>query len=388
MRAADPQSIDTIAPAIVSATITDSVSITLTFDKPLATGSGSQISHYTLQPGNLNPQHADVKGDEVTLTFPVPLAEGTLTLTVHGISNLDGHVLPADTTLSLMYFVPDTAHPFDVLINEILFNPKADGVDFIELYNHSEKTFDLQTFAIANTNANGQHAGHRPIATDQVLFHPHSYLVLTTSPATVKSQYPQAKEDTFVTLPAMPAFPNAAGTAVLINQGRTIDSLAYSASMHAKFIIDPKGVSLEREEFHVPTNAIGNFRSASTAEGGATPGYRNSRSPSEDQGEGLFLKSRTFSPDQDGFEDTLEINYRFAEGGMMANVDIYNDQGVKVRGLIRNQSLAREGQLTWDGVGDSGRRMPVGIYVAIIEIYNATGLRRLYKESFVLASRF
>lgn len=175
---------------------------------------------------------------------------------------------------------------------------------------------------------------------------------------------------------------------MLLNQDRTIDSLAYSASMHQKFITEPKGISLEREEFHVPTNAIGNFRSASTAEGGATPGYRNSRSVSGSQQEGVFLSSRTFSPDQDGFEDLLVINYRFAEGGLMANVDIYNDQGMRVRRLIRNQSLAREGQLTWDGVADGGRQMSVGIYVAVVEIYNATGLRRIYKESFVLASHF
>lgn len=158
--------------------------------------------------------------------------------------------------------------------------------------------------------------------------------------------------------------------------------------MHAAFIVDPKGISLERDAFHVPTNAVGNFRSASTAEGGATPGYRNSSTANGNQEEGIFLTSRTFSPDQDGFEDLLEINYRFAEAGLMANVAIYDDSGTLVRRLIRNQSLPREGILTWDATADSGRLMPVGIYIALIEIYNAAGLRRLYRESFVLASRF
>ncbi len=276
----------------------------------------------------------------------------------------------------------------EILINEILSNPKPDGVEFVELYNHSDKTFDLQMLYLASVSSSGQVATHRQVATKYTLFHPYTYIVLTTRPDVVKEHYPEAVEHAFVPMASLPAFPNAEGGVVILSKGRVIDSLRYSASMHSNFIVDPKGVSLEREAFHVPTNAIGNFRSASTVVGGATPGYQNSRVSHGEQQEGLYLSSRTFSPDNDGFEDVLEINYHFEQDGMMANVDIYSDKGVLVRRLVRNQSLATKGVVEWDGVADSGRQMPIGIYLALIEIYHADGTRKLYRKSFVLASKF
>lgn len=278
----------------------------------------------------------------------------------------------------------------EILINEILSNPKPDGVDFVELYNHSEKTFDLQMLYLANVNSSEQIAAHRQVASRYTLFYPYTYIVLTTAPDVVKQHYPNAVDHAFVPMASLPAFPNAEGGAVILSDDRVIDSLRYTASMHSNFIVDPKGVSLEREVFHLPTNAIGNFRSASTVVGGATPGYQNSRvSPYEQQeNESVYLSSRTFSPDNDGFEDVLEINYRFDNSGMMANVEIYNDQGVLVRRLVRNQSLATEGVIEWDGTGDGGRTMPIGIYVVVIEVYHAEGIRRQYRKSCVLAGKF
>lgn len=281
----------------------------------------------------------------------------------------------------------DIVQPGDILINEVLSNPKPDGVDFIELYNNSTKVVNLSQIDIANINSNGVVGTRRQIADHAQFLYPNEYGVLTTKPAIVKQHYPKSDLRTFIEMAALPNFNNETGGVVLYRDNTVIDSLFYTPAMHSRLIIDHKGVSLERQHFSESTHAPGNFQSAATSIGGATPGYRNSRHPIGAIDDEIFLTSKTFSPDNDGFEDLLEINYRFPESGLMANIDIYTDKGQLVRKLQRNQSLATQGTIFWDGLADTNQRLPLGIYVAVLEIYSANGLRKMYRKSFVLAAK-
>ena len=169
-----------------------------------------------------------------------------------------------------------------------------------------------------------------------------------------------------------------------------IDRFDYHENMHNPLIVNKKGVSLERVSFDKPTNELGNFKSASTTVGYATPGYQNSQF-SENQPEQFQfdLKSQTFSPDHDGFEDLLEINYSIQEGEeFMTTTEIYNDKGVRVRSLHKNYRLPQNGKLVWDGLMDNNQLAKVGIYILIIELYNKNGRQKTIKKSFVLAARF
>ena len=283
---------------------------------------------------------------------------------------------------------PDVLRPGDILINEILSNPKPDGVDFVELYNYSSNAVNLSQLDIAPISTNGV-AGPRRKITDRPMFlHPNEYKVLTTKPAIVGQHYPKSDTGTFIEMPTLPNFNNETGGVVLYRDSLVIDSLFYTSAMQSPFIMEHKGVSLERQYFSEPANAPGNFQSAAVSIGGATPGYQNSRRPADaDAAEGVFLASKTFSPDHDGFEDQLEINYRFGKSGFMANIDIYTDQGQLARRLQRNQSMATQGTISWDGLSDTHQRLPIGIYIAVIEIYHADGARKIYRKSFVLAAK-
>src|SRR5690606_12719858 len=168
-----------------------------------------------------------------------------------------------------------------------------------------------------------------------------------------------------------------------------IDRFDYHENMHDALISDKKGVSLERMSFNIPTNEAGNFRSAAAAVGYATPGYKNSQVKEiSDQQALITLTSKTFSPDNDGFEDLLEINYHFeTEEDVMATIEIYNTKGVLVRTLTKNHRLANNGRLYWNGLMDNTQLAGVGIYIVVIELYNAKGMRKIVKESCVLASK-
>ena len=280
-----------------------------------------------------------------------------------------------------------TIQPGDILINEILSNPKPDGVDFVELYNYSNKTIDLQQLHIASVNSKGLVGSRRKVSERSVPMPPNDYKVLTTDPTLLQRHYPNGAASTFVEMPALPNFNNETGGVVIYSNNLTLDSLFYTPEMQAPFIVTPKGISLERQYFSTPTNQPGNFRSAATVGGGATPGYPNSQSKSAAEQYGFFLNSKTFSPDNDGFEDELEISYFLPDPGFMVNIEIYDTGGQLVKKLQRNQSLGTQGYITWDGLSDSGQHLPIGIYIAAIEIYHPQGETKMYRLSFVLAAK-
>src|SRR5690606_614762 len=137
-------------------------------------------------------------------------------------------------------FQADTLAPQDVLINEILSNPKPGGVEFIELYNYSNKTIDLQQLEIASVNANGVTGSRRSVASHSILLLPNEYKVLTPDPETLKQHYPNGMSETFMETPNLPNFNNERGGVVLYAGDVMIDSLFYTPDMRSPFLADPK----------------------------------------------------------------------------------------------------------------------------------------------------
>lgn len=291
--------------------------------------------------------------------------------------------------LSPAFVVMEPASPQagDILISEVLSNPKSGGVDFLEIYNYSNKIIDLSGISIARVATNGK-VGTPQVVSDRTVFiHPNEYKVLTRFPEVIKQQYPRAVAAAFLEMPALPDFNNETGGVVVYSREGMIDSLFYTPAMQLPLMVNNRGVSLERQHFAIPTDAIDNFHPAATAVGGATPGYQNSQHGGGTGEDAVFLTSKTFSPDNDGYEDRLEINYRLPDGGFMANIDIYSDRGSLVKRLVRQQSMAISGTIYWDGLSDANTRLPIGMYVAVIEVYNTKGKRKIYRNSFVLAAR-
>jgi len=263
----------------------------------------------------------------------------------------------------------------DLVINEILFNPKKDGVDFVELYNRSDKTLNLQGWLL----------GNRLITNTLHLFPPGEYRVLTTDPDRVTEHYPSAATGNFIRMPALPPYANERGQVVLKAGATTVDSLFYLSGMHQPFLADVKGISLERQNADADTHEPGNFSSASTLAGGATPGYENSIREDETVSENeLSLDSRTFSPNGDGFEDLLLVRYAFREANTMLSLTVFDDKGRTVNRLVRQKSAGRSGMLSWDGTDEKGQPCPGGIYIVQGEIYTDKGYRRSFRESCVL----
>lgn len=273
-----------------------------------------------------------------------------------------------------------------IFISEILFNPKPDGVDFVEIYNGGSSSVDLSTIQIATVNSKDSISSIKIISKNKLLMQPGEYRVLTTKPESLRADFTCENPQWLVTVTSMPAFANAKGTVLLLSGKNRIDRLDYDEEMHQPLLKNQKGVSLERSSFSHPTNERNNWHSASSQVGYATPTYRNSTAESG-VADDLILASKTFSPDYDGFEDELILTYNFQHPDLLAGISIFNLRGILVNRLRRNETLGTSGKISWNGLDENGSQLPAGPYILVFVGFYPDGKVIRKKLAFVLARK-
>ncbi len=349
--------------------------------------TGTTLDNYFIDNGIGNPNYIVRSSEDpslVYLQFSENFKDGeTYTLSVENVKDINGNVMhPAE--LEFVYY---TAKVNDLAINEILFNPYPGGFDFVELYNRTPYPINLKDIRIAKRDENDSIVSVYRISENNLIFNPHSYLVLTVDTAYIRQTYP-TNGGMFVQLKNMPAFPDDEGTVVILNdRDSVVDEFHYNEDMHFKLISDPEGVSLERVNYDRPTQDTSNWHSAAASVGYATPGVINSqfRNDSIVISGIITISPEVFSPDNDGFDDWTEIYYRFDKPGYFANVMIFDKTGHLVRYLVRDQLIGQEGFWTWDGLNDNNQKVKVGIYAVVVQIFDETGKKQLYKKPVVVA---
>ncbi|MDR0712243.1 MAG: lamin tail domain-containing protein [Prevotellaceae bacterium] len=325
---------------------------------------------------------------DIVLTFDRPLAQNVIyTLSVKSGAICDlAQSCKEDFTLQAGFGEAPAAG--DVVINEVLFNPYAGGVDFVEIYNCSDKIAELEKVRIANRNVNNGVISKSYPLPAYALF-PRSYVVVTTLPDVVREQYRCPNPEAFITLATLPPYPNEQGCVTLLDSaGATLENFYYSEKMHNGVLTNTKGVSLERINPHRPASETSSWLSAAQASGFATPTGKNSQhSEYEDNSsDAVRLFPETFSPNGDGVDDILFIGYTMPAEGYIANVTIFDAAGRIAKTLCRNVTLAVEGRLSWDGICNNGKVADIGIYVVYVEVFLLSGKINRYKKTCVVGA--
>lgn len=306
--------------------------------------------------------------------------------------------------------VAQPVSPGDLVFNEIMFNPLADAHDgipdqteYLEIVNRRPYAISMEGIFIHDRpDENNQVTSIVPVSTTAKWIPANGYFLLyPENTTTVFSESkmavffdldPDLEPHTFRFSRTTLSLPNAGRQVYLADStNTTIDMVEYSANWHNPNLIDTRGISLERINPDAESNDPSNWGSSTRPEGG-TPLATNSifQVPSQlpDQ-TGIVLEPNPFSPDGDGFEDNLFINYKFDEPDYLLRVRIYDRYGRLVRTLAESHQAGFEGSLTWDGRTDSGQRNRIGIYIVYVEAYNsATGRNRNFRETVVLARQF
>jgi len=376
-------------PKLLSASVIDSVTVQLWLSKPVDSLSAVQLKNYVVNNGIGSPKSVSIQSpnfDVATLQFPKELSRGIEnTLTINELTDCAGNVISLTANTAKLFIAKKIAAN-DILISEVLFNPKVGSVDFVEIYNKTDHVLDLKDLQLANLDATGKAGSVKNLSAKNLLILPKTYWVISTNTASVKASYLCENPDNFVQISSLPVYNNENGTVILSSNSLQIDRFDYSEKMHVALLQNPDGVALERVSFTKGANDLGNFKSAAASVGFATPTYKNSQEPN---GEESYVKllSRTFSPDGDNFEDVLNLDYQVAENTSFATVLIYSDKGRLIRSLMKNQTIGTKGTLTWDGLSDSGQTAPVGIYVVLFDVFDLNGNTKRFKNTCVLAAK-
>ncbi len=289
------------------------------------------------------------------------------------------------TTISSQFALPDPAEPGDLIINEIVFNPITGGSDWVEIYNNSDKLIDLYQMELANWD--NDTISNNKIIEEHFLVYPDSYVVISSDTSHILQNFPAAIPGRFVESD-LPSYNNDDGTVYLIASGDVLDEVTYSSDWHFKLIDSEDGKSLERIDPDGESSSASNWHTAAEAIGFGTPGGRNSQYyPAISNGDFSYT-SEIISPDNDGFQDVLQINYELTDTGYLGTFTIYDDRGRLVATVMKSELLAAEGTFTWQGVKDDGTKASIGTYVGVFEAFKVDGGALFAKrKAFVLAGK-
>jgi hypothetical protein len=376
---------DTQEPSLVSVLVNSSTVLQLVFSEAMNIASLSSGT-YAITPSIGVAQILVPDPTTVELTLASDLVAGTIyTITVTGVSDCPGNAIGAINTLA--FAMPEAVNIGDVVINEVLYDPISGGSDFVELYNKSDKVLSLANWKLANEE-DGVIDNSTTITTSAILLLPGEYVLITENAENTAATYPLSHTDRFVE-GDMPSYNNGEGTVVLqAPDATTLDLFRYNDDLHFPLIGTTEGVSLERVDPARPSSDNTNWHSAAQTAGFATPGYRNSEyAPSNSLAGELTIDPAIFSPDNDGHQDLLTITYHFDAPGYTGTVKVFDIAGREVVTLVDNALLGTLGQVSWNGIMETGDLARMGPYVVLLEAFEPGGDVQRFRETVVLAHK-
>ncbi|MDX1639848.1 MAG: lamin tail domain-containing protein, partial [Balneolaceae bacterium] len=395
---------DNLPPRVIFSTLTSNGRIEVRFDEFVDPAKGGK---FLLGGMELTVDHFDpFRGNTLFLQFPVygtagkPLPD----LTIHQLADVKGNL---SGTTAIPVSLP--LKPGDVVINEIMFLPldrKDDNLpdqgEYVELRNIRDHAVSVEGFFLHDPpDENGTVRSQIPASTVSRWIPANGILLVyadtarTFSGSRIASYFELENNRNImsVRIEGMGLNLAARNDAVYISDrnGVTVDSVFYDESWHNPNIVDNRGVALERILPDGPSNEPSNWGSSPVPTGG-TPGMENRlyRVPGEQPtNNGISFNPNPFSPDGDGFEDHLLINYKLDRPDYLLNVRIFDRYGRMVRDLANGLPADRIGSLIWDGRTDDGSYIRVGIYIVLFKAYDGTtGRNMTFKELAVVARKF
>ncbi|MFN2438305.1 MAG: lamin tail domain-containing protein [Chitinophagaceae bacterium] len=386
----DKVNADTTPPGLLFAYSNGANIIILNFDEPLDSTSASVASNYNVSNGIsvVSAQPIGPLFNSIQLNLGAALqAQTVYTVTVNAVTDCKGNAIGVRKQVQVG--LPQDALANDVIINEILFNPRSGGFDYVEFYNRSNKIIDANKLTIANRNSLGALTSLKKLSETPRLILPGEYVVVTEDAANLNMQYFVQNPAAVLVLSSLPSFPDDAGTVVLLDaQNNVVDEVKFLDDWHFDLIANDEGVSLERIDPDGPSTNRNNFHSAASTAGYGTPGYKNSQyKQTAITNATIAITPKIFSPDNDGTDDIATIQYSVSQPGFVANITIFDASGRLVRHLVKNNTLGVTGSWNWDGLDEKGGKLPIGTYIIFTELFNLDGKKERFKNTIVLARR-
>ncbi|TAG93811.1 MAG: hypothetical protein EAZ20_01385, partial [Bacteroidetes bacterium] len=379
---------DFTKPTFLRAEATNENNVILTFDENLAQNTPQNINIQIFPLINIA-QKTWLFSDnfsQLKLELAQPLTTDKYEIEVDFFADCAGNI--NQQKIKKIIGKPQKSDSSNIIVNEILFNPTPNNVDFVELYNRSEKFIDLKNYLIANQE-NNIYTNQKTITNNFLIMPPKSYLVLTTDKQILKSNYPNIDiENVFEC--DLPSLTDNEGTFVLINsEGKVIENMYYNEDWHFELLDNKEGVSLERIGFDVSTQNKNSWKSASANVNFATPTFKNSQQINDINIDNQFqISPQTFTPDQDGYQDFTTITLKNMPNNAVVSIYIYDRNGREIKRIAQNSIIGTDNFFVWDGTKEQGERVTDSNYLVVAKVFTANGGEQIFRKPVVVGSRF
>ncbi len=278
--------------------------------------------------------------------------------------------------------LPEASMQGDLLFNELLFNPFPGDPDYLELFNNSESILDASRLQVVSLSKSSDTSEVFVLSDEPLCILPGSYYAITSDRLRISDRYFSADPEFLYETSSFPSMSDDEGHLILYNKELDlIDEVVYNKSMHYSLLPDDEGIALEKTGPHNKSEDKVNWHSASEISGWGTPGAPNSvyneLPVTEDR---VVLSSSRITPDNDGNEDVLAIQFNLTGNGNVISLSVFDETGSYVRKIASNMLMGAEGSLIWDGTAADGSPVKNGIYIILISLYDDTGKIKSWKK--------
>ncbi|MDI6840489.1 MAG: lamin tail domain-containing protein [bacterium] len=256
----------------------------------------------------------------------------------------------------------------NIVLNEVMYNPINSG-EWVELINRGTNTVNIKNWSIEDNTTKSL------ITSDDCFVESGGFVVIAESTGSVlHSIYGSFPSPVFELGSKFPNLKNEGDTIMLRDSNNTIqDLLGYKDDWGS----EAKGVTLERINPNLATNNPDNWGSCVIATGG-TPGKVNSIYVEYLLEKAtLYVHPKIFSPENPD-SNVAFISYTLPFTKAKVRLYIYDRCGRCVRKLVDGEPSGVQSRWTWEkgeatwshiwnGKGDDGNRLPMGIYIVYLE---------------------
>ena len=348
----DPSYQDQTPPFAENPLIESDQSLKLIFSEPMNSKILAEPENYFWVEEKRHPETVLINEKEALLIFDKTLQRGILnTLELYSsIQDCMGNSL-IDTTLEFGNGkIPEIQ---DLLINEIMFDPLSSCPTYIEIINNTQEYLELNDFELQFDQ------NEKAISLPSKFLEPKNFYVLTKDILNLKKCHSNWRVNSEIQISNY-SLRREKGQISLLFMGKEVEKIQYSNDWHHPFLDPTRGVSLERLSLSRSGEQSSNWHSASIP----TPGFTNSQSIDlKENKEFIQLSSQVISPNGDGDNDFLIIQYQPDRPGYLLNIYLFDENGISLGFILNQERISTIGQIIWNGTEESGTILNPGLFI-------------------------
>ncbi len=327
----------------------------------------------------------NVATNTIQLTFAETLSVGQAhSIRIKGVHDCTGNIIDEQT---VVFGIPSIPKQGDLVINEVMFEPSLNSVEYVELYNASKSLFDLSNIHIGEPIDEYSWQSLKRISEGNSFIEPESFRVVTNNCDQLSKNYPNMDRGNCIQTQNIHQLSNEFGSiGIAFDNGTPIDMFFYTSDFHFPLLTETKGVSLERRSYADSTNSSSNWTSASASKNYGTPGNLNSQFIGLQTDNESHLRYDPISPNGDGFNDALVIENNTMEPNTVVDVQIFDVEGRLIAYPFNKNIVGYRNQFVWEGINDDGSLIREGIYIVLLKSFTPQNGELIFRAPFTVTN--